>query len=213
MAFIPTAIVEHEDILIKVLKSQFIYSVPKLSMMRNLTSEVAFVGRSNVGKSSLINALCHKKDLARTSKTPGRTRHAVVYQLVLAQGPEQKNITLVDLPGFGFASMSKTEALECEQLIFSYIENRPQLRQLFLLLDIRREPDERERHIVAIAQRHNIDLRFVLTKCDKIPMSARKPAMGKILRDLALDPESLVLHSTYDEQFKIGLQELIFANN
>lgn len=199
--------------MIKVLQSQFLYSVPKLNMMRDLTPEVAFVGRSNVGKSSLINALCHKKDLARTSKTPGRTRHAVVYKLVLSQGLLQKNITVVDLPGFGFASMSKTEALECEELIFSYVQNRVQLRQLFLLLDIRREPDDRERHIVEIARMHNIDLRFVLTKCDKIPMSARKPAMRKILRDLDLNPDSLLLHSTYDEQFKIGLQEIIFARN
>ncbi|HXW60661.1 MAG TPA: GTPase, partial [Myxococcota bacterium] len=70
---------------IKVLKSQFVYSVPSLSLMRPLEPEVAMVGRSNVGKSSLINAICHKKDLARTSKLPGRTRHAVVYELLLAK--------------------------------------------------------------------------------------------------------------------------------
>lgn len=180
-------------------------------MMKDLSGEVAFIGRSNVGKSSLINALCHKKDLARTSKTPGRTRHAVVYELVLAQEEIQKKVTLVDLPGFGFASMSKSEALECEQLIFSYIAERENLRQLFLLLDIRREPDEREKHIVALAQAHQIDLRFVLTKCDKLPNSARKPAVKKIIKELGLSAESVLLHSTYNEEFKRALQDIIFA--
>lgn len=197
---------------IKVLNSRFIYSVPKLSQMRPAKGEVAFIGRSNVGKSSLINAVCHKKDLARTSKMPGRTRHAVVYDLLLSNDEEEKDISLVDLPGFGFASMSKTEALECETLIFSYVEKRVPLSQIFLLLDIRREADEREKHIIELARARNIRLVLVLTKCDKIALSQRKPAIKKMAKALGLAPESLVLHSTFDEEFAKGLQTMIFEH-
>lgn len=194
----------------KVLKSSFLYSVPALAMMRSLSGEVAMVGRSNVGKSSLINMVCHKKDLARTSKLPGRTRHAVVYELVLAENDLPKAITLVDLPGFGFAAMSKTEAQECEQLIFSYIADRKSLQQLFLLLDIRREADERERHIVELAQERGIELYIVMTKADKLPLSQRKPALKKLALSLGIRPESLVLHSTHDEDSTKNVQTLIY---
>lgn len=194
----------------KVLKSNFVYSVPSLSQMRSAKGEVAFIGRSNVGKSSLINAVCHKKDLARTSKTPGRTRHAVVYDLLLSNDGQEKEITLVDLPGFGFASMSKTEAYECEQLIFSYVEKRGPLAQIFLLLDIRREADDREKHIIELAQKRNIRLVLVLTKCDKIGLSQRKPAVTKMAKALGLAPKNLVLHSTFDEEFAKNLQTMIF---
>lgn len=198
--------------IIKVLKSSFIYSVPSLTMMRALSGEIAMVGRSNVGKSSLINMVCHKKDLARTSKLPGRTRHAVVYELVLSQSEKPKNITLVDLPGFGFAAMSKVEAAECEQLIFSYIAERKPLKQLFLLLDIRREADERERQIIALAQERGIKLYLVMTKADKLPLSQRKPALKKLAHDLGLGLESLVLHSTHDEETTKEVQALIYGN-
>jgi len=196
---------------IKVLSSQFVYSVPKLSMMQELNGEIAFVGRSNVGKSSLINAVCHKKDLARVSKMPGRTRHAVVYDLVMSNDIVQKKITVVDLPGFGFALMSKTEALECEQLIFSYLEQRHALKHIFLLLDIRRDPDERERQIVKIGQTRGLGFHFVLTKCDKISVSSRKPIYNKICAELKLAPDSVVFHSTFDEKYKHQLQELIWS--
>lgn len=194
---------------IKVLKSEFIYSVPKMSLMRNLQEEVAFVGRSNAGKSSLINAVCNKKDLARTSKTPGRTRHAVFYGVVFSKRQE-KAFTLVDLPGFGFASMSKAEAKDCETLIFSYLRKRAHLRLIVLLLDIRRSPDEREMQIVEIASSRGIDLLVVLTKCDKIALAARKPAVKKMAEDLMVDKKSIVLHSTHDEKFKHDLQQVIF---
>jgi len=107
--------------------------------------------------------------------------------------------------------MSKSEAAECEELIFSYISHRKQLKQLFLLLDIRREPDDREKYIVELAQQNKIDLRFVLTKCDKIPVSARKPAVKKIINLLDLNADSVLLYSTFDENLKNNLQEIIFS--
>jgi GTP-binding protein len=196
---------------IKVLKSEFIYSVPELSLMQDLGDELCFIGRSNVGKSSLINALCQKKDLARTSKLPGRTRHAVCYDVLYASADEKKPCIFVDLPGFGYASMSKSDAKACEALIFSYLEQRFNLRLVVLLLDIRRTPDNREKQIVSIARARCIDVMVVLTKCDKIALSKRKMTMNKIAIELGIDKEALELHSTHEQQFTEDLKSVIFS--
>lgn len=178
--------------------------------MREGDHEIAFLGRSNVGKSSLINVLCHKKDLSRTSKMPGRTRHAVVYELLLSNDLEKRSFSLVDLPGFGFANMSKVEAKQCENLIFSYIQERTALTHIFLLLDIRRQPDRREQNIIDIAKERGIDLTIVLTKSDKISQSKRKPALKKAQEHLGLEPSSLIYHSTHDEKLTHALLKHIF---
>jgi GTP-binding protein len=193
-----------DNLVIKVINPQFIYSVPRLALMRKLNPEIAFIGRSNAGKSSLLNSLCQKKDLARTSKTPGRTRHAVVYGASFLDH-EQKDLTLVDLPGFGFASMSKTEASECEKLIFSYLQNREELKKIILILDIRRDLDERELKIIEIAHKRDIELVLVLTKADKVPLAKRKPILNKFkgLR--------VLLHSNQIEELTEKIREVLIA--
>jgi GTP-binding protein len=178
--------------------------------MRDLSPEVAFIGRSNAGKSTLINAVCQKKGLARTSKTPGRTRHAVVYE-VLLKDDDEKSANFVDLPGFGFALMSKTEAQACEDLIFSYLEKRRKLKLVVLLLDIRRSLDEREQEIVAIAHKRQLSLLLILTKCDKIPLAKRKPVINKIADTLMLNKKSILLHSTDDPAYAEELRQKIFG--
>jgi GTP-binding protein len=180
---------------IKVLAPQFVYSSPKVQLMQDFGLEMTVIGRSNSGKSSLINALTQKKDLAKTSKTPGRTRHAVVYRFQLRKVEQEKTVTLVDLPGFGYANMSKTEAAACEKLIFDYLEERPQLKLICLLLDIRRKPDARERYIVQNAVSRGIKLIFVMTKCDKLSLSQRKPMQGKTAKELGLPVGQVMLHS------------------
>jgi GTP-binding protein len=194
--------------MVKINKSEFLYSVPKLSLMRDTSSEVAFIGRSNAGKSSLINALC-EKELARTSKTPGRTRHAVAYEIIMGK-EAVKAFTMIDLPGFGFALMSKTEAKECEALIFSYLKKRSQLRVILLLLDIRRELDEREQRIVHAAKERNVDVMLVLTKSDKIPVSKRRPTKMKIAHELNISYDAIFLHSTHDSKTSAALRKAIF---
>lgn len=194
---------------IRSLSSDFVYSAPKLSLMRNLGSEVAFIGRSNAGKSSLINALCGK-DLARTSKTPGRTRHAVVYRVVLAADVE-KVMMLIDMPGFGFALMSKTEAEECEALIFSYLAKRTHLRAIVLLLDIRRDLDDREQRIVEIAKARGIEVMLVLTKSDKLAVSKRSPAKKRIAATVDLPTDAIHLHTTHDEKTTRFLRKALFG--
>lgn len=211
MVYIPMEIVEGLLVKIRVLKSEFIYSAPRVGLMRDLAPEIAFIGRSNTGKSSLINAISGKGDLARTSKTPGRTRHAVAYGLVLAADIE-KPITLIDLPGFGFALMSKQEAKECETLIFSYLERRAQLCLIVLLLDIRRDLDEREQRIVRVAKERHIDVLLVLTKSDKIAVSKRSIAKRKVAEELLVGKESIILHSTHDEKTTMALKKAIYLS-
>lgn len=172
--------------------------------------EIAFLGRSNSGKSSLINALCQKKSLARTSKTPGRTRHAVVYDVQLELDEQKRLITFVDLPGFGFAKMSKEEAAEIDKLVDSFLEKRLSLSLIFLLLDIRRVPDEREMTILKRAKDHGSKCYVVLTKCDKLPLAHRKPVVKKLAALLGLPLERVLTHSTTDLSFADNLRTVIF---
>ena len=194
---------------IEISKASFVYSCPKLSMMRDYGDEVAFFGRSNAGKSSLINSVM-KKELAKTSKTPGRTRHAVVYDVRLKKNVDQKKIYLVDLPGFGFALMSKEEALEVENLVFSYLENRANLKAAFLLMDIRRVPNEVDLKIIEICIEKNIKLFLVLTKYDKVAKSKLKPTLQNIYQHIKLAPSHVVMHSTFFADSSEDIRKKIF---
>lgn len=112
--------------------------------------EIAFIGRSNVGKSSLLNMLLDKKGIAKVSKTPGKTK-LINYFLV------NDNIFFVDLPGYGYAKLSKKNKLEISKITQSYFENRIQLKQIFLLIDIRHEiqkaDDEFMKYLQSIKKR------------------------------------------------------------
>ncbi len=139
--------------------------------------EVAFGGRSNVGKSSLLNTILERKNLVRTSKNPGCTRQINLFHAVTG-GPDA-DLYVVDLPGYGFAARSKGERKAWGELIESYLQNRESLRALAVLVDIRRglEPDDRQliefwRHVRGAAP-----LVLVATKLDKIPLAKRRPAM------------------------------------
>lgn len=209
MVCIPTVIVE-ATVKIRSLSSDFLYSAPKLNLMQDHGPEFAFIGRSNAGKSSLINAIC-EKDIARTSKTPGRTRHAVAYRLKFGVASEVKAVTLIDLPGFGFALMSKKEAADCEALIFSYLEKRPQLTLIVLLLDIRRDIDEREERIVRAAKARGVDVMLVLTKSDKIAVSKRFPAKKNVAAALGVDTSSIHLHSMHDDKTTRVLKKILYS--
>ncbi len=138
--------------------------------------EVAFLGRSNVGKSSLLNALVQRKKLARTSSTPGKTR--LIHFFRVEAGSAE--LLFVDLPGYGWAKVSKKERKGWQNLIESYLEDRPQLRAAMLLQDIRREISEDETLLLDWLAERGVPSLVVLTKCDKLKLMRRKERVRKL---------------------------------
>lgn len=127
--------------------------------------EIAFAGRSNVGKSSLINALCNRKNLARASNTPGRTQEINFFDL--ADG----KFFLVDLPGYGFAEAPKANVDVWSKLNLDYLRKRPTLRRVFTLIDARRGVGEVDRRVMEELDSNAVQYQVVLTKADKIKKS------------------------------------------
>ena len=145
--------------------------------------EVAVAGRSNCGKSSLINALTGHRKLARTSSTPGRTRQIIFFALSGYGGPP---FHLVDLPGFGYARASRTEQEASSHLINDYLETRDALRLMLVLMDIRRGVQQEEADLLAWMQEVGVVTLPVLTKADKVPRSKRMGAAMKAGKQLGL---------------------------
>ena len=143
-------------------KAEFTLSAPMVSMCpKDTKPEYAFIGRSNVGKSSLINMLTNNKKLAKTSSTPGKT-------LLINHFIINNEWYLVDLPGYGFAKRSKKEVQKLEQMINGYILQRQQLVNVFLLVDIRLEPQKIDLDFIEWLGTSSIPFAIVFTKADKL---------------------------------------------
>jgi GTP-binding protein len=150
--------------------------------------EIAFAGRSNVGKSSLMNALLQRKGLVRTSSTPGCTRQINLFSISTFDGESYR---LVDLPGYGYAKLSKAEKAKWGAMIEGYLRGRPTLQAVVLLVDIRRgfeEDDGQLAEFVATCREGSgappLALIVAATKLDKIPLSKRKPALVALTRSV-----------------------------
>ncbi|MBW8308984.1 MAG: ribosome biogenesis GTP-binding protein YihA/YsxC [Candidatus Paracaedibacteraceae bacterium] len=140
----------------------FIRGVQKLTDLVDFgVPEIAFVGRSNVGKSSLINALTNRKTLARISNTPGRTQQLNFFDL-------GGRLYLVDMPGYGYAEVPKTVVAEWRQLIDVYLRGRPTLQRAYILLDSRVDIKKHDIEIMAQLDKAAVSYQVVLTKCDKV---------------------------------------------
>ncbi len=151
--------------------------------------EVAFGGRSNVGKSSLINALVRRKALARVSKTPGRTREIHFFGV-------NDMFTLVDLPGYGYAKISKERQAEWRPLIEGYLRRAPHLRGIVQLLDIRRDPSDDDRQMLDLLAELELPTLVCVTKVDKLSKGAVSARITELARGLALDPEQVIPFSS-----------------
>ncbi len=162
--------------------------------------EVAFAGRSNVGKSSLINTLVNRKSLVRTSRTPGRTRlinfFAVNGQFVLA-----------DLPGYGFASVPLAVRREWGPMIETYLGRRENLRGVVLILDVRRIPSQEDRLMLQWLRTYEVPTLVVINKCDKVSRNERARQASTISRTLEIPAEEFVYFSALTRDGKDQLWE------
>lgn len=153
--------------------------------------EIAVAGRSNCGKSSLINAITGQSKLARTSATPGRTRQLVYFQLGPIRAEDSdlavERLFLVDLPGYGYARAPRGEQQAWAQLVNWYIDHRETLAALLLLSDIRREPREEERNLLDWARHRGLATVVALTKADKISKGERFAAAQRTKQALGLE--------------------------
>lgn len=153
--------------------------------------EVAFAGKSNVGKSSMINKIANRNKLARTSATPGKTRLINVYQI-------NQEVNFIDLPGYGFAKVSKTEKQSWGKMMQNYFATTEDLCHVFHLVDIRHEPTEEDREMNLFLRQAGIPFTVIATKSDKISRGARMKHIAPICRALAVQPWQVIPFSSED---------------
>lgn len=187
----------------EITKSEFVTSAPTITKCPNdVKPEYAFIGRSNVGKSSLINTLCNHKGLAKTSATPGKT-------LLINHFIINNKWYLVDLPGYGFAKRSKTVQQKLHTMITSYILQRRQLVNTFVLIDIRHDQQKIDREFIDWLGTSNVPFSIVFTKADKVgPVKAKM--LAKAWMDKLADTwEELPPYFITSSETKQGREELI----
>ena len=180
-------------------------------MPKNHINEVAFVGRSNVGKSSLINAIAGIKNLAKVSSMPGRTQSFNYFQVQFINSEDSESVAtkcrgnLVDLPGYGYAVIGKKLSNKWAEQIEHYLSCREQLCGLFLLMDCRREPGQEEKFISKLGRNGNFAL--LLTKIDKISNNELATIKTGLLKKLKLQENQIIGVSTVGNKKLTGIPE------
>jgi len=175
----PTASALEDGRLLFAKKCTFIAGAASLDALPpSGADEIAFAGRSNAGKSSLLNALTGRSRLARVSQTPGRTRQINFFDL-------GGRLTIADLPGYGFARASKKDAAQWNALVFDYLRGRPSLRRVMLLVDSRRGLMPADLKVMALMDEAAVSYQLVLTKADKLSDAAVGSIGEKVLKEAA----------------------------
>ncbi len=162
--------------------------------------EIAFVGRSNVGKSSMLNALARREGLARVSSTPGRTQALQFFRILRQESPaaRPRALRFCDLPGYGFAKVSKAERDRWARMIEEYLREREDLLAVVLIVDARHEPPESDREALAFLAAHGRRVVVAATKIDKLPKARRFGAARTVAAGLGLPMEDVVPFSAVE---------------
>lgn len=184
---------------VKLRKVEFVKSATRPSQFPfESMPEVAFAGRSNVGKSSLINALTQRKNLVKVSSTPGRTQLINFFNVNDA-------LSLVDLPGYGFAKVPKTVKVQWGKMIEGYLGGRQSLAATIVIMDLRRGVEEDDRQLIEVLPHFGVQPILVFTKADKLKPNAQTTQLHKIAAQLKTSPNELLLASSLK---RTGLEEL-----
>jgi GTP-binding protein len=176
-------------------------SVESLPPMQGV--EIAFAGRSNVGKSSLINALTGRNALARTSHTPGRTQ-----ELIFFEGPPASGLRLVDMPGYGFAAASKTKIAAWTSLIHDFLRGRANLARVYLLIDARHGLKDVDLDVLKTLDSAAVSYQVVLTKADQVKVSALKETIATLQQQLKPRPAAYPDIIATSSKSQLGISEL-----
>lgn len=183
--------------------AEFTLSSPMVSMCPNDTKpEYAFIGRSNVGKSSLINMLARNKKLAKTSSTPGKT-------LLINHFLINKEWYLVDLPGYGFAKRSKSEVQKLDQMIRGYILNREQMINVFVLIDIRLEPQAIDLEFMNWLGVSSIPFSIIFTKSDKLSGGKAQQNVNAYIKKMLETWEEMPPYFVTSAENRTGREEVL----
>ena len=183
--------------------AEFTLSAPTVTMCpKDNKPEYAFIGRSNVGKSSLINMLCNNKKLAKTSATPGKT-------LLINHFIINKEWYLVDLPGYGYAKRSKTEIKKLDQMIRGYILQREQLVNVFVLVDIRLEPQKIDLEFINWLGESSVPFAIIFTKADKLNASKVNASVAQYQQTLSETWEEMPKMFITPSEKKTGRDEVL----
>lgn len=173
--------------------------------------EYAFIGRSNVGKSSLINMLCNNQKLAKTSAAPGKTQlinHFIIESTAKEKAPTMKWY-LVDLPGYGFAKVSQSDRRRWEQMIDNYLRKRENLTQVFVLIDVRHKPQQIDIDFVSQLDRWQVPFTLIFTKADKEKPLAVERNVAAFLDVLRQSWQFLPQHFVSSANTKTGREDIL----
>src|SRR5258707_3822785 len=182
----------------------FIWASPSIETLPPMAGlEVAFAGRSNVGKSSLINALTGRNALARTSHTPGRTQ-----ELICVEGPDKDGLRLVDMPGYGYASAPKTKVASWTALIHKFLLGRASLARVYVLIDGRHGLKDTDQDVLKTLDKSAVSYQVVLTKADQVKSAELEIRIEETLAALAKHPAAFPEGLVTSSRSGAGMPEL-----
>jgi GTP-binding protein len=186
---------------IQVVQAEFLRTATRpAEWPRGPAPEFAFVGRSNVGKSSMLNALTRRKGLARVSNTPGRTRALQFFDVTYRSSPAARSrvVRFCDLPGYGYAKVSRTEREQWGAMIEDYLRGREALRAVVLIIDVRHPPQDSDQEALGFLRSTGRDVIVAATKTDKLSRTQRGNALRVVERELGLGSGELVPFSAVE---------------
>lgn len=193
----------------KIRNIEFLTSAVKREQYPEGLPQIAFVGRSNVGKSSMINTLLNRKNMARVSQTPGKTRTINFFEI-------NKEFVFVDLPGYGYAKLSKQETANWGKVMEEYFQYSKELQHIFILVDIRHTPKSDDLKMAEYVRYNNIPLSIIATKADKLTRNEQNKAIKNISETLNVEKDNIFMLSSLK---KYGQDEIwqhienIFSEN